>query len=127
MKPAVIDTSVVMCVLLNEPGVERAARVSEGAFMSSVNAAEIVAKCIEKNISETLALLYLHNSNISVIDFDLDCATIAGRLWKNARNGILSLGDRACLATAIRHGATAVTADRIWSTLDIGCKIEVIR
>jgi PIN domain nuclease of toxin-antitoxin system len=39
----------------------------------------------------------------------------------------LSLGDRACIATAIKIGGTAVTADRVWSTLDLGCKVELIR
>jgi PIN domain nuclease of toxin-antitoxin system len=37
------------------------------------------------------------------------------------------LGDRACLALAIRKGATALTADRKWADLDVGCKIELIR
>jgi PIN domain nuclease of toxin-antitoxin system len=127
MNALVIDTSVVMCVLLNEPGLDKAVRASEGAFISSVNIAEIVAKCIEKDISDRLALLFLHDSNVSVIDFDIESATVAGRLWKKASKGVLSLGDRACIATAIRHGGTAVTADRVWSTLDLGCKIELIR
>ncbi|KXF78240.1 hypothetical protein ATN84_00045 [Paramesorhizobium deserti] len=127
MKPAIIDTSVVMCALLNEPGMEKAIHVSERAYMSSVNVAEVVAKCIERGISDQKALLYLSSSNISVVDFDLDCATLAGRLWRNAKKGVLSLGDRACIATAIRHGGVAVTADRAWTTLDLGCKIELIR
>jgi ribonuclease VapC len=127
MNAMVVDTSVVMCVLLNEPGLDKAVRASEGAFISSVNIAEIVAKCIEKDISDRLALLFLPDSNVSVIDFDIESATVAGRLWKKASKGVLSLGDRACIATAIRHGRTAVTADRVWSTLDLGCKIELIR
>ncbi|TIM70179.1 MAG: type II toxin-antitoxin system VapC family toxin, partial [Mesorhizobium sp.] len=31
------------------------------------------------------------------------------------------------LALAIRENAIAVTADRGWGDLDIGCKIELIR
>lgn len=127
MSRAVIDTSVLLCVLLNERGLERALEVSEGAAISSVNVSEAIAKCLEKDVPERLALLYLHNSRISVIDFDVDCATLAGRLWKSAPRGLLSLGDRACIATAIRTGGTAITADRVWSTLDFGCRVELIR
>ena len=60
-------------------------------------------------------------------DFSGDDAVLAGRLAKAASKGILSLGDRACLATAIRLGATAVTADRAWATLDLSCPVELIR
>jgi PIN domain nuclease of toxin-antitoxin system len=51
----------------------------------------------------------------------------AGQLRELTRRRGLSLGDRACLALAIRENAIAVTADRDWGDLDIGCKIELIR
>lgn len=127
MNAAVIDTSVVMCALLDEPGRDRALEVAEGAFMSSVNVAETVTKCLQRGIPDRLALLYLYNSNISVVDFDFACAVLAGQLGAGARRGILSLGDRACIATAMRRGGTAFTADSNWSTLDLPCPIELIR
>jgi len=34
--------------------------------------------------------------------------------------------DRACIATAIKLGGTAVPADRVWTELDLGCEIELI-
>ncbi|MFV2000241.1 MAG: hypothetical protein ACC654_07750 [Acidimicrobiia bacterium] len=39
----------------------------------------------------------------------------------------LSLGDRACLATAAELGVPAVTADRMWSDLDLGVDVISIR
>ena len=95
--------------------------------MSSVNLAEIVTKCIERNLPPESAIDYVTGSNINIVDLDFDHAVLAGQLRRKAPKGILSLGDRACIATAIRLGGTAVTADRIWSTLDLGCPVELIR
>lgn len=127
MSAAVIDTSVVMCVLLKERGRERALDAAQNALISSVNVAEAVGKCIERGIAEKLALLFLQERNVTVMDFAVDDAVLAGRLWARAPKGALSLGDRACLATAIRADATAVTADRVWTTLDLPCPVELIR
>lgn len=127
MGPLVIDTSVIMCVLLKEPGAEKAARLADGSSISSVSIAEVVRKSIARQFSEDLALRFIRDRDMSVINFDFDLAILAGQLRQKAAKGVLSLGDRACIATAIREGGTAVTADRIWSTLDLGCKIELIR
>lgn len=127
MSRAVLDTSVVLAVVLGEKGHEAAARVARGAHISSVNLAEIVTKSIELTVPEHIALEYIKGSRITVIDFDRDLAVLAGQLQGKAPRGVLSLGDRACIATAIRMGGTAVTADRIWSTLDLGCPVELIR
>ena len=127
MSVFVLDSSAIMAVLLSEAGHDRAASLAQDALMSSVNVAEVVSKCIEFAFPEQLALEYIQGSNITVVDFDLEHAVLAGELRRRASKGMLSLGDRACIATAIRQDAIAVTADRIWSTLDLGCQIELIR
>lgn len=124
---AVIDTSVVMCVLLREPGRDRALEAMRGATMSCVNLAEVVAKCLERAVREDLATLLLSGREVSIVDFVAEDAALAGQLWTRAPKGRLSLGDRACLATAVRLGATAVTADRVWADLDLPCPIELVR
>jgi ribonuclease VapC len=123
----VLDSSAIMAILLDEAGHDRAANLAQGALISSVNVAEVLAKCVEFGFPERLALEYIQGSNITVVDFDLEHAVLAGELRRRASKGILSLGDRACIATAIRQDAIAVTADRIWSTLDLGCQTELIR
>jgi PIN domain nuclease of toxin-antitoxin system len=127
MKKRVIDTSAILTVVLNEQGYETAARLANGATVCSVNLAEVVAKCVERGVPQDVALSFMEGTNIEVVSFDADVAILAGQLWSKARKGVLSLGDRACIATAIRLNATAVTADRIWAKLDLGCKIELIR
>jgi len=123
----VLDSSAIMAVLLDEAGHDKAAELVQDALMSSVNVAEVVAKCVEFGFPEQLALEFIQGSNVTIVDFDLEHAILAGELRRRASKGILSLGDRACIATAIRQDAIAVTADRIWSTLELGCKIELIR
>ncbi|MEQ1942319.1 type II toxin-antitoxin system VapC family toxin [Mesorhizobium sp. VNQ89] len=123
----VIDTSVIMAVVLVEPGYEVAARLANGAAISSVNLAEVVAKCIDRQVPPEVALSFMKDTNVEVVGFDDDLAIVAGELQRKARKGVLSLGDRACIATAMRLNATVVTADRIWASLDIDCAVELIR
>jgi PIN domain nuclease of toxin-antitoxin system len=125
--PFVIDSSIVLAVLRNEKGNRLAAELAMDAGMSSVNLAEIVTKCVEFEIDPNDALQYVAGRNINVVEFNFADSVLAGRLWKAAPKGKLSLGDRACIATAARLGATAVTADRVWAELDLPCPVELIR
>jgi PIN domain nuclease of toxin-antitoxin system len=125
--PFVIDSSIVLAVLRNEDGNRLAAELAMGAVMSSVNLAEIIAKCVEFEIDPDDALQYIAGRNIEIVEFGFADGVLAGRLWKAAPKGKLSLGDRACIATAVRLGAAAVTADRVWAELDLPCKVELIR
>lgn len=127
MKPVVLNSSAVMAVLLAEIGHQEVAGLAEGSMISAVNVAEIVTKCVELSYPEDMALQYIHNSNMTIVDFDVGLATLAGVLRRNAGRGVLSLGDRACIALAIRENGVAVTCDRIWSTLPLGVEVRLIR
>lgn len=127
MSTFVLDTSAVLAVLLGEPGQGEALRLMDGAMISSVNVAEVVTKCVELRFSEHVAIEYIEASSLTVVGFNYELAIAAGLLQRRAPKGVLSLGDRACLALALRENATAVTADRVWSTLNLGCSIELIR
>lgn len=123
----VLDTSVIMAVLLDEVGRDVAARLVPGSLLSGVNLAEIVTKCVEKSFPLQMAQDYIRASGVEIVAFDADAALLTGEIFQVARKGVLSLGDRACIATAMRRGAVVVTADRIWADLDLPCPIELIR
>lgn len=127
MGPFVLDSSVVLAIVKSESGTDSAGGYITRAAMSSVSLAEIVTKCIEWALDPDDALAFVRGAGINVHDFTGDDAMLAGRLATTASKGVLSLGDRACIATAIRLGATAVTADRAWATLDLPCPVELIR
>lgn len=124
---SVVDSSVILAILRGESGQEKALRLSLGATMSTVNVAEVVTKCIEKDYPEEAALQVIRSCGIDVVPLDERTAILAGRLRRHAPKGVLSLGDRACLALAIREKTTAVTADHIWTTLNLPCPVELIR
>ncbi|WP_157015132.1 type II toxin-antitoxin system VapC family toxin [Mesorhizobium xinjiangense] len=123
----VLDSSVVLAFLFKEAGAEKAREYFRDAFVSSVNVTEIVAKQIDKGLSPEMAALRCDGLSLGVKAFDLELARLAGKLRAGTRHKGLSLGDRACLALAIRENATALTADRKWADLNVGCKIELIR
>ena len=125
--PFVLDSSIILAILRNERGDEYAAERALGASISSVNVAEILSKCVEFEIDTNEALQFIAGRNIDVAEFGFADGVMAGRLMALAPKGVLSLGDRACIATAIRLNATAVTADRVWAELDLPCKVELIR
>lgn len=123
----VVDSSVILAVLRNEDGSERAASALAYCHLSSVNAVEVVTRLIDLGYEPDRAVSALSKMRLSVVSFDEDLAISAGRLRAVTRHRGLSLGDRACLALAIRENATALTADRNWADLDLPCKVEFIR
>ncbi|RWN56049.1 type II toxin-antitoxin system VapC family toxin [Mesorhizobium sp.] len=127
MKAYVMDSSAALAILLDEKGTDVALGFAPDAQFSSVNAAEIIAKLIDKGRSMEEAADDLASLGMPVAAFDEMMGIAAGQLRELTRHRGLSLGDRACLALAIRENAIAVTADRGWGDLDIGCKIELIR
>ncbi|RWI12716.1 VapC toxin family PIN domain ribonuclease [Mesorhizobium sp.] len=86
-----------------------------------------LAKLIDRGRSMEEAADDLASLGMPVAVFDEMVGIAAGQLRELTRHRGLSLGVRACLALAIRENAIAVTADRDWGDLDIGCKIELIR
>jgi ribonuclease VapC len=123
----VVDSSVLLAVLRNEDGAQRALGSLFGAFMSSVNATEVISRLIDLGYETDRAFAGLSRFRLTIVAFDEELAGMAGWLRAITRHRGLSLGDRACLALAIRENATALTADRNWVDLDLPCKVELIR
>jgi len=113
--PAVLDASALLALLQNEPGAEVVAARLPQCVMSAVNLSEVVAKLVDRGLPEADLRAALDMLDIDVRDFDTEAAYAAGELRRITRSAGLSLGDRACLALAMRLGAAAVTADRGWA------------
>lgn len=123
----VLDSSAILAALLEESGAERVYAAIDDSVICAVNASEVIAKLVEKGVPETEARIRYEALRLEVVAFDENLAITAGLLRSATRHRGLSLGDRACLALAIREDSIAVTADRKWADLDVGCRIEVIR
>lgn len=123
--PEVLDASALLAWLQNEPG---AAEVTlEDAVMNSVNWSEVLQKAQQNEVEvtglqEELAALGLELTGFSVAE-----GNRAADLYPLTKAYGLSLGDRACLATAATLSGTAITAEQVWTRGEHGVPVRVIR
>ena len=128
MAEAIIDSSVIIAYIYDEPGAEvAAAALSRPGAISSVNMAEVVTKLAERGWEESAIRTYLDDFPITVVAFDEIQAYICGLLRPITKEQGLSLGDRACLALGIIMDLPAITADRNWARVSIDLDIRLIR
>lgn len=122
----VLDASAVPADVFDEPGAGAVLEALEsGAVISVVNAAEVAAKLHGAGWEDKdVALVF---EGMDVVPFDARHALLSGRYRPATRSPGLGLGDRACLATATLQRCPALTADRVWTTLDVGAEIVCIR
>ncbi|MBI3209737.1 MAG: type II toxin-antitoxin system VapC family toxin [Candidatus Solibacter usitatus] len=123
----VLDASALLAYLFNEGGREFVDRLLPESGVSVVNLSEVYAKLLAKGMGLTEAEESLYRTHIETLPFDAELALEAAKLSEPTRRQGLSLADRACLATARRMGATAVTADRAWMNLGIDVKVMLCR
>lgn len=67
----------------------------------------------------------LRDLRVRVLEFRAQHGRWAGRLRSVTRHAGLSLGDRCCLATAIVHNLTVLTADRTWADLALPVPVDI--
>lgn len=128
MPKVVIDSSAYLALLWKEKGFEVVQEYSGNFVMSSVNAAEVFTKMLEKGpVDGARAQIALLAMTMEIVPFDVQHALDCAELRAATRISGLSLGDRACLGLAKLRNAIAVTADQAWSTLDLGIEIKLIR
>ena len=123
----VFDSSAVLAIAFDEEGSEVAVRRLGDGILSAVNASEVVARIVDLGASGEEARASLLGFGLEIRPFDAALAVAAGLLRTATRGQGLSLGDRACMALAIREQAPVVTADRAWAALDLGVEVELIR
>ena len=123
----VLDASAVIALLLAEPGSELVADAIKDGVISSVNLTEALAKLQERGMSIAAASYTLRIFQLQVEPFDEKMAYSAATLRAPTKQYGLSMGDRACLAVAQHLAYPVMTADKIWSKLDLGLEIKVIR
>lgn len=118
----VLDASALLAYLHDEPGAEEVERaIAERAAISAVNLGETLSKLatvgekpaeVVRRLDESVGdLLY-------VAPVTLEDAVGIAELMPRQRELDLSLGDRACLALALRLELPVLTADRSWSELE---------
>ncbi|MEE8189866.1 MAG: type II toxin-antitoxin system VapC family toxin [Kiloniellales bacterium] len=127
MSDVVLDASAVLAVVHDEPGAEMVRPHLPGAYLSAVNAAEVVAKMVDGGADPAEAGDKLFRLGTRVVAFEPGDIVPGAQLRKASRSVGLSLADRACLTLAQRLGLPALTADRMWSKLNLRVDIQQIR
>jgi ribonuclease VapC len=121
----VLDASALLALLQKEPGWENVASQTFQSAISGVNWSEVIQKTLARGGNVVFVRQGVEALGISLIPFTSEDAEQAAQLWLQAKH--LSLGDRACLALALRLGVPALTADKIWEKLTVGVEVKLIR
>jgi len=108
----VLDASAVLALLNQEPGHEQVLAVLPAASIGTVNLTEVISKLCERGVPPGAALEAVQCLGVEIIPHSVEHALRAGELRPITKAFGLSLGDRACLAHALR--ATVITAERHW-------------
>jgi ribonuclease VapC len=130
----VLDASALLAYLHGEDGADEVAdAISRTAAISAVNWAETLSKLADigrdpRQVVADLEEQGLLHGLLEVMPFTAEDAPLVAELRPRTRERGLSLGDRACLALALRLGLSVLTADREWADLrDVDAEVRPIR
>ena len=129
----VIDSSVLLAYLLDEPGAERAEQEIRkgGLLLSSVNRTEVKGRLVGMGVSTPQAVDTEFQNLAQLVEiapFDLEQSDLAAYYYARRNPYNLSLGDCACLALAEARGLDVLTAEQSWAQLpSLPFKIHLIR
>jgi ribonuclease VapC len=122
----VLDSSAILAWLQEEPGYERVTGLLPEGIVTAANWAEILQKVRQHGADPHEVGLLLRSLGLEVVDVTREDGERAALIWKKGLP--LSLGDRLCLAVAIRLGHLVVTTDAVWSKASIDdVEVEVLR
>lgn len=129
MTSVVLDASALLAMLRDEPGGGKVADVLIDSRMSVVNFAEVTSHFVHNEMPPHEVDAMLHPLPVALVEADVELAKVAGHLRAVTSKAGLSLGDRFCLALAMREGLPAWTADKQWKSVaeKIGINVVVIR
>jgi len=123
----VMDSSAILAIFFEEPGRELVLPRLRDALICSVNLTEVITRMLDRSGQPPNVHGQLAELAVPVADFDRDLAIQAGLLRTATRSKGLSLGDRACLALAMRERLPVMTTDRAWCDLDLPVEVVLIR
>ena len=123
-----LDASALLASLNEESGADVVESTLSDAAVSAVNVTEVAGKLSEYGWAQADIAPLFEQLQLTVICYDLPIALLAGQLRPLTRSIGLSLGDRACIATALICGFEVLTADQSWLTLKFsGLTIKSLR
>ena len=125
----VLDASAILATLLDEPGGDDVYEVMSDSHISVINLSEVYATLLDGGMSFELAQQIISPLPVRVRTFREHHAWQTAKLRPLTRKFGLSLGDRACITTAIFADLPILTSDRRMAEAKdvLGIDIRMIR
>jgi len=122
---SVIDASVVLAWLQDEPGSDVAERHLVEGIIGAANWSEVLQKARQHGAQPGLVSRLLTSFGLQVVDVTAEDAELAADLW--VAGSKLSLADRLCLALGLRLDVKVVTTDAEWKSVRRGPRLILAR
>lgn len=124
----VFDSSAVIALLKGEPGANLVQSLLQEAVISAVNMQEVAKRMIEAGASQNEARETISKLKLEILAHEAEDAYMAASLISHTKKFGRGLGDRSCMALAIRLGVPALTTDREWTGIEApGLEVRLIR
>ena len=122
---AVVDASVVLAWLQDEPGSDKAEPWLMEGVIGAANWSEVLQKVRQHGGQPGLVGRLLSSFGLRVEGVTREDGERAADLW--TARAPLSLGDRLCLVLGLRLGVAVATADAAWQSVPGGPRVMLLR
>jgi ribonuclease VapC len=119
MTIVVVDASAVVAVIREERGALFISKQINKAVISTVNLQEVVKILLTHKFPMNILQDIIDDLNLDIRPHTIDDAYAAASLFQATKIYGCGLGDRTCMALAIKEKVPVITTDQSWAKLDI--------